>query len=176
MVDDWDWGDCRYGTVNPGFTPTFSVSFCPGDNNHFVWAFRNGATTWNVYNQGGWWGWKCYYYSGSAHNTSFRFTSSAVDLPSLDKDSGTIYYWIFGYQKGEKMLVKIVAGHFYADSVEKSNEIKDLLEENGYETAYENGNFMNFTVIKEEEIEVNEDPVDPYIHEEQSNPSEEENN
>lgn len=65
------------------------------------------------------------------------------------------------------MLVKIIAGHFYADSVEKSNEIKTLLEENGYETAYENGNYMNFSVIKEEEVPENEDPVDPYIHEEQ---------
>lgn len=72
------------------------------------------------------------------------------------------------------MLVKIVAGHFYADSVEKSDEIKGLLEENGYETAYENGSFMNFTVIKEEEVII--DPIDPYIHEEQSNSSEEENN
>ena len=67
------------------------------------------------------------------------------------------------------MLVKIVAGHFYADSVEESNEIKALFEANGYETAYENSNTMNFTVICEKEVVVNEDPVDPFIHESTDN-------
>ena len=66
------------------------------------------------------------------------------------------------------MLVKIVAGHFYADSVEKSNAIKDLFESNGYEIAYENGNIMNFAVISEEEVIINDNPVDPYIHEEEN--------
>lgn len=50
--------------------------------------------------------------------------------------------------------IKMVIGHFYGDNTNTVNEIVNLFETNGYEVAFENGTTLNFSVIKEVEIEL----------------------
>ena len=51
--------------------------------------------------------------------------------------------------------MKVVVGHFYSDSVENAEKVKDLFEDANYEIAFENESITNFVVI-EERLDANE--------------------
>ena len=86
----------RYATINPGFTPVFCWAIIMSAP-YIVWTWRNGATAWNyrfwVLNTG----LKMGYINDANYNKNYRFTSSAVDVPSGTGDGYTVNYWIFGY-------------------------------------------------------------------------------
>lgn len=74
-------------SCNPGFTPVICVYISGGG-----WGIRNGANAWNICaNWGNWHPW----YINNTLNTSWRFTSSAIDMASENNE--TVYWWAFGY-------------------------------------------------------------------------------
>lgn len=90
--NDNDSENMYISTINPGITPV--CAFWYGYDGYTI-GFRNGATTWNVLNfkdnQGKW-----NVYVTTSKNSSWRFTSSAVDVPACYSGKWQGIY-VFGY-------------------------------------------------------------------------------
>ena len=91
--NDSDTEDFYVATANPGMTPV--IAFIRPSEVNYTCGIRNGASAWNlVYfpNNSGQWD----VYVNNNKNSAWRFTSSAIDIPSHNS-SGTFVLEVFGY-------------------------------------------------------------------------------
>ena len=95
LTTDKYYGDCRYATINPGITPVQCLSFA-WKNGYWCCAWRSAANTWNIRSSIGDHGGEFDGYINSNINSSYRFTSSAIDIPCARADGATVYYWVWG--------------------------------------------------------------------------------